>query len=205
MSATFSGSFRKMSIEEPVLLRSPQIPAKSHQAAALGTVIVLSNREDTLLLTLPHPSTKRSKDRMPTCKVVFLCMALVAALGICFAQGNASQKHPARKANTQSGKETFLKYCASCHGEDAKGNGPAAIALQPPPSDLTTLAKRQNGKFPAGYVGALLKFGRNLAAHGSGDMPVWGARFRDLDPIQDPTGQQHLDDVVAYIESLQVK
>lgn len=104
-----------------------------------------------------------------------------------------------------SGKVTFIKYCASCHGEDAKGNGPAAIALKPPPADVTTLARRYDGKFPSGYVGALLKFGRNLAAHGSDDMPVWGSSFRDLDPIKDPTGQQHLDDVVAYIESLQAK
>ena len=112
---------------------------------------------------------------------------------------------PARQANTASGKETFLKYCASCHGEDGKGNGPAAIALKPPPSDLTTLSKRHEGKYPAGYVSALVKFGRNLAAHGSLDMPVWGSRFKELDPVRDPTGQQHVDDVVAYIRSLQAK
>jgi mono/diheme cytochrome c family protein len=81
-----------------------------------------------------------------------------------------------------SGKKTFLKYCASCHGEDAKGNNPAAVALKPPPSDLTTLARRYDGKFLSGFVGALVKFGRNLAAHGSDGMPVWGSRFRDLDP-----------------------
>jgi hypothetical protein len=54
-------------------------------------------------------------------------------------------------------------------------------------------------------VEALVKFGRNLVAHGSDDMPVWGSRFKDLDPIKDPTGQHHVDDLVAYIESLQVK
>jgi len=103
------------------------------------------------------------------------------------------------------GKETFLKYCASCHGADAKGNGPAAVALKPAPSDLTTLTKRYDGKFPTGYVGALVKFGRSLAAHGSEDMPVWGSRFKTLDPVHDPTGQHHVDGLIAYIESLQVK
>jgi hypothetical protein len=88
---------------------------------------------------------------------------------------------------------------------NAKGDGPAAIALKPPPSDLMTLAKRNDGKFPSGYVGALLKFGRNLVAHGSDDMPVSGTRSRDLDPIKVPAGQQHVDDVVAYIDSLQAK
>jgi hypothetical protein len=33
----------------------------------------------------------------------------------------------------------------------------------------------------------------------------WGPRFKAIDPVRDPTGQQHVDDVVAYIESLQAK
>jgi len=138
-------------------------------------------------------------------KMILVCAAFAAALSISRGHAKADQKQPARKRNLLSGKETFLKYCASCHGADAKGDGPAAVALNPPPSDLTTLAKRHRNEFPSGYVGALLKFGRNLVAHGSDDMPVWGARFRDLDPIKDPTGQQHMDDVVAYIESIQTR
>ena len=83
--------------------------------------------------------------------------------------------------------------------------GQRAFAMKVPPSDLTTVTKRHEGKFPEGYIGALLKFGRNFAAHGSEEMPVWGAQFRSFDPVKDPTGQQHIDDVVAYIHSLQVK
>jgi len=29
-------------------------------------------------------------------------------------------------------------------------------------------------------------------------MPVWETRFKMLDPVHDPTHQQHIDDVVAY-------
>jgi mono/diheme cytochrome c family protein len=167
--------------------------------------VIVFEREDALALTNRHITAKRKKDPMFALRVILLCTALAAILGISHAGQKVDQKRPARQPNALSGKVTFLKYCASCHGEDAKGNGPAAIALKPPPADLTTLARRYNGKFPSGYVGALLKFGRNLAAHGSDDMPVWGSKFRDLDPIKDPTGQQHLDDMVAYIESLQAK
>ena len=138
-------------------------------------------------------------------RVILFCAAFAMALGSCCAQGKSEQKHAASQPNKVLGKETFLKYCASCHGADAKGNGPAAVALRPPPPDLTTLTKRYDGKFPMGYVGALVKFGRSLAAHGSEDMPVWGSRFKTLDPVHDPTGQQHVNDLVAYIESLQVK
>ena len=56
-------------------------------------------------------------------------------------------KPPARRSIAASGKETYTQYCASCHGADARGNGPAAIALKTPPPDLTTLSNRHGGKF----------------------------------------------------------
>jgi mono/diheme cytochrome c family protein len=153
----------------------------------------------------PTP-TKRKKDSMLRLKVILLGTAIVTVFGMVRTQGKSEQEPATRQPSTASGKEMFLKYCASCHGEDGKGHGPAAIAMKTPPPNLTTLSRRHEGKkYPAGYVSAVLKFGKNLAAHGSEDMPVWGSRFKTLDPIHDPTGQRHVDDVVAYIESLQEK
>lgn len=157
------------------------------------------------MLTYTQLRAARTTHRMLSLQVIFLCAVSLTAWGVCRAQRKDEQKHATRKPNLTSGKATFLRYCASCHGVDAKGGGPAALALQPPPSDLTTLTKRYDGKFPAGYVGALVKFGRDLAAHGSEDMPVWGSRFKSIDPAGDPTGQQHVDDLVAYLETLQMK
>jgi mono/diheme cytochrome c family protein len=138
-------------------------------------------------------------------RLVLLGVLLLTAREIAESQ-TAQQAQPAgNDATSKSAQQLFVKYCASCHGTDGKGNGPAATALNPPPPDLTTLAQRHHGKYSPGYVGALLKFGRSLAAHGSEDMPVWGLRFRELDPVHDPTGQQHIDEMVAYIQSLQVK
>ena len=159
-------------------------------------------RPELILVSLVERERKEDRIRF---KTIFLGTMLVTTLGMLRAEGESAQKPTARQTNTASGKETFLKYCASCHGEDAKGNGPAAGTLKPPPSDLTTLSKRHEGKYPVGYVSALVKFGRSLAAHGSLDMPVWGSRFKELDPVRDPTGQQHVDDVVAYIRSLRAK
>ncbi|HUP21198.1 MAG TPA: c-type cytochrome [Gemmatimonadota bacterium] len=36
-----------------------------------------------------------------------------------------------------SGRAVFVTNCATCHGEDGRGNGPAAVGLEPPPADLT--------------------------------------------------------------------
>lgn len=177
------------------------VHCERHRAAS----VIVFDRQNNSVLSTMQTLSKQKMDSRFALKLIFLCAALALVLSNGHAQEKSDQKHPARLPNTESGKEIYLKYCASCHGAGATGNGPAAIALAPPPSNLTTLAKRNDGKFPEGYVGALVKFGRNLAAHGSGDMPVWGSRFRELDPIKDPTGQQHVDDVVAYLESVQVK
>lgn len=147
--------------------------------------------------------TLKFEGLMRLLKLVFLGAALVFFTGVIRSQ-QPHKNSGARPADLASGEKIFVRYCASCHGVDGTGNGPVAPALKPPPTDLTTIAKRNHGKYPAGFVGASLKFGRNLAAHGSQDMPVWGSRFRLIDPKADPTGQRHIDDVVAYIESLQV-
>jgi mono/diheme cytochrome c family protein len=153
---------------------------------------------------VPTPP-RRDNVLMFVLRLILLSVIMAMALNIVCLHGKTEQEPVARQAGVASGKETFLKYCASCHGTDGKGNGPAAIAMKTPPSDLTTLTRRHEDKYPAGYVGAVLKFGRSLASHGSEDMPVWGSRFKEFDPVRDPTGQQHVDDVVAYLESLQAK
>jgi mono/diheme cytochrome c family protein len=138
-------------------------------------------------------------------RLILLGAALVTAVDIASPEGQKEPKPAASQAAATSGKQTFVRYCASCHGMDGKGEGPAASAMKTPPPDLTRLARRHQGKYPAGYVGALLKFGSNFASHGSEDMPVWGWRFKEIDAVRDPTGQHHVDDVVAYIGSLQAK
>ena len=138
-------------------------------------------------------------------KLMFLGSTLVTLTNVVRSQELRDKNPGARRPDIASGKKTFVKYCASCHGIDGAGNGPVATALKPPPTDLTTISKKNEGKYPAGFVVAVLKFGRNLAAHGSQDMPVWGSLFKAVDPVHDPTGQKHVDDVVAYIDSVQIK
>jgi mono/diheme cytochrome c family protein len=116
------------------------------------------------------------------------------------------EPHAARqKTDIKAGAETFGKYCASCHGKQGKGDGPVAEALRIAPSDLTALSRTLDGNFPRGYISAVLIFGKRVASHGSNDMPVWGAKFRKIDPKRDRSGQKHIDDLIAYLESIQVK
>jgi mono/diheme cytochrome c family protein len=55
------------------------------------------------------------------------------------------------------GKDLYGSYCASCHGMDGKGGGPASAAMKVSPPDLTSINKRHKGKFPATQEGAACK------------------------------------------------
>jgi mono/diheme cytochrome c family protein len=149
------------------------------------STVLYSTQKVSLLVT--HEPTSRRHDNMliSILRLILLGATLVTALGIAHPQ-KREQKPVPTPASVAAGKETFLRYCASCHGETGMGDGPTASALKPPPSDLTTISKRHEGKYPAGYVGAVLKFGRSLASHGSEEMPVWGSRFKELDPLSRP-------------------
>lgn len=143
-------------------------------------------------------------------KSIVLLGMLAMAMSLCVAQQKSEQKPvvkptPIKQTSAASGKEMYAQYCAPCHGADAKGNGPAAGAMKAPPTDLTLLAKKNNGKFPANSVASVLKFGSGPGVHGSAEMPVWGPLFQSLDKFHDTVVQQRISNLVSYIETLQAK
>jgi mono/diheme cytochrome c family protein len=125
------------------------------------------------------------------CTVLFGVLILVG--GATGAQGKPTVNKPlAPRAVAASGKQTYVQYCASCHGIDARGDGPAASMLKTPPSDLTTLAQRHGGKFPHKYVFDALRFGTRFVAHGSSDMPIWGPIFGSMDNYNQVSHERRL-------------
>ncbi|MGH7819954.1 MAG: c-type cytochrome [Candidatus Binatia bacterium] len=97
--------------------------------------------------------------------------SLIPALLILPAAAGAADEHP--------GKALYERYCASCHGETAKGDGPLAGILRQQPSNLTLLAKNAGGRFPFWETMRVIDGSRSVRAHGGSDMPVWGEVFRD--------------------------
>jgi mono/diheme cytochrome c family protein len=135
-----------------------------------------------------------------------LCRGLLLVVFAASGQGIP----PANKVQTEmpdvsSGKKTYMEYCAACHGDDGKGMGPAASALRTPPSDLTTLAKRNAGKFPEEYVAEIVRFGKPFQAHGSSDMPVWGPIFGARDKFNEVAVRQRIKNLCVYLATLQEK
>jgi mono/diheme cytochrome c family protein len=44
---------------------------------------------------------------------------------------------PLDLASTRAGQTLYEEYCLQCHGVQGKGDGPAGLAINPPPADLT--------------------------------------------------------------------
>jgi mono/diheme cytochrome c family protein len=115
------------------------------------------------------------------------------------------KKVPARYTSPASGKGMYEEYCASCHGQDGKGSGPAAPAMKTPPTDLTTLAKSNGGKFPSSRFTGVLTGQATVVAHGSQDMPVWGKVFWTMSGGHPAEVQLRIFNLSTYVQSLQQK
>ncbi len=121
-------------------------------------------------------------------------------------QAKPEIKHvPAAYTDPTSGKEMYVQYCASCHGLDGKGDGPAAPALKEPTTNLTTLAIKNGGTFPAAHVAAVIQGDGMTPAHGSKDMPVWGPIFHAMAGHSQAQVQLRIRNLTTYLESIQIK
>jgi len=141
--------------------------------------------------------------RSNSCLLVTLFFLATAPAGA-QPQSKEVKKAPIQATSATSGVEMFNSYCAPCHGKDGKGNGPAATSLKNPPANLTQLAMKNNGKFPADHVTKVLKSGVT-GAHGSSDMPVWGPLFSQVSSRDEAIVQMRISNLVHYIETLQQK
>ena len=116
---------------------------------------------------------------------------------------------PALAQDVDQGRALFRTHCATCHGADAKGQGPLAGALVLQPVDLTALAVRNGGDFPLQRVLKRIDGTDPLVSHGS-PMPVYGPYFEGVanTAMKLPSGQpvlvsQPIADLVGYLQSVQ--
>ena len=121
-----------------------------------------------------------------------------------------TQEAPPAGLERQLGAEDFRIYCATCHGIDGKGQGPVAEYMTLPPRDLTQLARRAGGKFPADLMARVIDGRAEVKAHGSRDMPVWGDYFGAEKPkasrtVKEAEAQARIGALLTYLESIQAK
>jgi mono/diheme cytochrome c family protein len=104
------------------------------------------------------------------------------------------------------GATLYRHHCASCHGEQANGNGPLAAVLTVKPTDLRTIAVRHQGDFPRELLGRVISGDEVIAAHGTRVMPIWGERLQEdvLGMVSKPAvARGRIGFLVDYLETLQ--
>lgn len=128
-----------------------------------------------------------------------LACATFAALAAC---------KPNEMPEANEGRRLFVENCAICHGPDAKGSGPSARGLNPPPSDLTLIKARHGGSFPKAKVLSILDGYTRVDLPGQ-NMPEFGELLRgDLVPIDTGDGiltptPRKLVALLEYLETIQ--
>ena len=132
-----------------------------------------------------------------------LAAAILVVLG--YAQSNTNGTIAVNKTTATSGMQMYINYCASCHGVDGRGNGPAAAALKMPPTDLTVLSRNNHGEFPETHIVTVLQYGAEFPSHGSAEMPVWGPIFGKMDTVNPQVKQLRISNLIRYLKTLQIK
>ena len=110
---------------------------------------------------------------------------------------------PAPHSDPTSGKAMYEAYCASCHGIDGRGDGPAAGAMKTQPTNLTKLAASNGGSYPEAHVAGVIKGEALTPSHGAKDMPVWGPVFLALGQHQSSEVQLRIRNLVKYLGLIQ--
>lgn len=130
---------------------------------------------------------------------IFLGVSALIALSVI-----AWAQQPQERIDSIQGPVLYKAYCAVCHGLDAKGNGPMGATLRVPPPDLTRYAARRGGELFRAEMRRIILGPRDGVAHGTSEMPVWGPIFSNVGEGDRDMGQVRADNLVRYLESLQV-
>jgi mono/diheme cytochrome c family protein len=129
--------------------------------------------------------------------LVFGSVMGAAVLTVGVRVGRADDSH------LEEGQRLYLQYCAACHGRDANGKGPVAPVLTPRPTDLTKLAQRYGRPLPKPAISEFIDGRREIRAHGSSDMPVWGKVLMEPFPPNVSEGARVRGDLMLILDYLE--
>lgn len=139
---------------------------------------------------------------------------LVVAAALLLAPVVSAQEEPQEHRGflAAKGRTSYRVYCASCHGEHAKGQGNIAQYLTVPPADLTRIRQRYGGEFPSELIHQIIDGRQDVRGHGGKEMPVWGDVFQsplaESGPTSQETGEERaarkIKELVMYLESIQI-
>jgi mono/diheme cytochrome c family protein len=136
-------------------------------------------------------------------RVILLTSVLVLA-GFAGAMSVAPAQTPPARDGKASGAQLYKAFCASCHGETGKGDGPAADLSTPRAPDLTMIQRKAGGTFPRAQLLGRLD-GTNPPKGHEAQMPNWRNVLRRTEGDDERVIQKRLEELVSHVEALQVR
>ena len=137
-------------------------------------------------------------------RVVLIGLSMLALAAAC-----ATTSTQQRDISKLSGMQLYEQLCSSCHGISGRGDGPVAPLIAIGVPDLTRIAHRNGGEFPAEKVRWTIDGRWDRRAHGARDMPVWGWQLYDSSSPNDAEARAQVDSMidrlVAYLRSIQLE
>jgi len=130
---------------------------------------------------------------------IVLSAALLAHASIATQTGGVV---PDDKEAIARGQTLFVQHCASCHGKDARGNGPSSSSLTVRPGDMTQLAKKY-GAFVGPHVESAIRGTNPALVHRAPNMVIWGAILRSPGGGGRDASDARVPDLIAYVKSIQ--
>lgn len=117
-----------------------------------------------------------------------------------------SVKTPAADFEDYSGKQLYMRFCASCHGETGAGDGPVSESFTVMVPALTLLVRRHGGEFPYDRLHEIIDGRAVVVVHGTRYMPVWGYEFwveQGADSEAEIDTAEMVNRLVNYLASIQ--
>ena len=139
--------------------------------------------------------------------LAFLAVAWLASCATTDSGETTAQAAPSDDARALGqGERLYTLSCAGCHGANARGKGPVAPLLDASVPDLTLIASRRGGSFPADEIYKIIDGQADLRAHGPRHMPVWGYELFGEDADDEAAhrdASEKIDHMVHFLRSIQ--
>ncbi|HAC35144.1 MAG TPA: hypothetical protein DCF45_11560 [Gammaproteobacteria bacterium] len=140
----------------------------------------------------------------PVPSTPYKLLVALSILVLGFAGGASADSTLSAQKQTGAQRD-FQKYCANCHGEEGRGDGPYTEMYGAYPIDIRLLSLNNDGKYPAAYVRKLIDGREDIRLHGKRTMPGW---FGELWSSPEGAGARQATDrinaLTDYLEKIQI-